>query len=313
MDDKATRHDVYRKITDHIVAAIERGAPAFEMPWHNAGTNLAQPRNAKTGNRYQGVNMVSLWASASQHAFFSDYWATYRQWQDLDAQVMRGEKASIIVFYKEMAKDVQDEKTGEVTEERYLMARTSWVFNADQVDGWQTPRMTGPDPIEVIEEADALVANTDADIRHGGTRAAYVPADDHIIMPDRRLFTGTTTSSATEGYYATLLHELSHWTAHSTRLDRDLSGHFGSNAYAMEELVAELGAAFLCAELAITNTPRVDHAAYVAHWLKVLKSDTRAIFTAAGKARAAASYVLSFREDGKCRPGLRASGGGAGE
>ncbi len=299
MDDKTKRRDVYSKITEHIVAAIERGAPTFEMPWHHTGASLARPTNAETGKPYLGVNIISLWASASQHAFFSDYWATYRQWQNLNAQVMRGEKASIIVFYKEMTKDVWDEATGETTEERYLMARTSWVFNADQVHGWQTPFATGPDPIETIEEADAVVAATGADIRHGGAEAAYVPSDDYIIMPARPRFTGTTTTSATEGYYATLLHELTHWTSHPTRLDRDLAGQFGSDAYAMEELVAELGAAFLCAELSITNTPRVDHAAYIAHWLKVLKSDKRAVFTAASKASAAARFVGRFREEQK--------------
>lgn len=300
MNKERQHGDVHNRITQHIVAAIERGAPRFEMPWHQAGTDLAWPTNARTGRPYRGVNTLSLWVSASAQAFFSSHWATYRQWQQLDVQVRKGEKASPIVFYKEMVREVRDEGTGERTEERYLMARASWVFNADQVDGWRSTMEDILDPVETAEEVEVFIAATGAEIRHGGGRAYYAPSDDIIAMPERRRFTGTATSTATEGYYATLLHELTHWTAHPSRLKRDLSGRFGSEAYAMEELIAELGAAFLCAELSISNVPRKDHAAYVASWLKVLKSDSRAVFMAAGKASGAVRYLSRFREDEKC-------------
>lgn len=299
MEQTKQKRDVYREVTAHIVAAIERGAPKFEMPWHRAGADLTEPINAKTGKAYRGINTLALWASASAQSFLSGHWATYRQWQALDAQVMKGERASLIVFYKELKRDVRDETTGEEKEQRFRMARASWVFNADQVEGWQTPALNEHDPVEAIEEVEAFVAATGATIREGGGQACYVPSADLIRMPERKRFTGTRTSSATEGYYATLLHELTHWTAHAERLKRDLSGRFGSEAYAMEELVAELGAAFLCAELSIINQPREDHAAYVASWLKVLKADSRAIFTAAGKASAATRFLARFREEQK--------------
>jgi antirestriction protein ArdC len=165
------------------------------------------------------------------------------------------------------------------------------VFNADQIEGWRAPEERRLGLVGAIETAEQFVANTKAEIRHGGDRAFYRQKDDFIQVPDMDLFTGTPTSSPTESYYAVLLHELTHWTGHKRRLDRDLTGRFGDESYAMEELVAELGAAFLCADLGISNGPRDDHAAYVANWLKVLKNDKKAIFTAASKAGQAADYL----------------------
>jgi antirestriction protein ArdC len=169
------------------------------------------------------------------------------------------------------------------------------VFNVEQVDGWQPPRPAAKDPIKVLVEAERFIMAISADIRIGGDRAYYRPRTDHIQMPDRDRFTGTETIDATESYYATLLHELTHWTGHASRLDRDLSGRFGQEGYAMEELVAELGAAFLCSDLGITNRPRPDHATYIAHWLAVLKKDTRAIFTAASKANEARRFLTGLQ------------------
>jgi antirestriction protein ArdC len=163
------------------------------------------------------------------------------------------------------------------------------VFNADQVDGFG--EATAGVAIAPSEGVDAFIARTGATIVHGGSRACYVPMLDEIHMPERASFIGSTTSTATETYYSTVLHELTHWTAPAHRCGRDLSGRFGDDAYAMEELVAELGAAFLCGELGITVEPRPDHAQYLAHWLTVLKADKRAIFTAASKAAEAAAFL----------------------
>jgi antirestriction protein ArdC len=145
--------------------------------------------------------------------------------------------------------------------------------------------------VDELPDVDGFVARTGAAIVHGGNRACFVPKLDEIHMPPRELFTGSATSSATEAYYSTLLHELVHWTGPAHRCDRDLSGRFGTEAYAMEELVGELGAAFLCAELRIAVEPRADHAQYLAHWLNVLKADKRAIFTAASKAGEAVAFL----------------------
>ena len=147
------------------------------------------------------------------------------------------------------------------------------------------------DPAKTLADIETFIARTGAAIIHGGERACYSPKLDEIQMPQQEAFVGSSTSSATEAYYATLLHELTHWTAPAHRCDRDLSGRFGSEAYAMEELVAELGAAFLCADLGIANEPRADHAQYLSHWLKVLKADKRAIFTAASKAAQATAFL----------------------
>jgi len=287
-----TRRDIHADITNSIVAAIEAGPGGFALPWHRSGCTFARPRNAATEQPYNGVNIVALWASATSLGFTSPLWATYRQWQSIGAQVRRGEQASPVVFYKRSETEVQDSTGAPATETR-LFARASRVFNADQVEGFAPGASTpsGPDLTQRLDQAEAFVAASGADIRHGGDRAYYAPTGDFVRIPARERFTGSGTSTATESYYATLLHELTHWTGHKTRCARDFTGRFGDDAYAMEELVADLGAAFLCSDLGMSATPRPDHAAYLASWLKVLKDDTRAIFTAASKASEAAGFL----------------------
>ncbi len=286
------RRDIHADITNSIIAAIEAGPNSFELPWHRSARAFARPRNAATKQRYNGVNIVALWASAELHGFTSPVWATYRQWLSVGAQVRRGERASPVVFYKRTDIEAPNDQ-GEPTTETRLFARSSRVFNADQVDGFapEDPAPVQLDQTERLDKAEAFVSASKADVRHGGDRAYYSPAGDFIGIPCRERFTGTATSTASEAYYATLLHELTHWTGHRSRCDRDLSGHFGTDAYAMEELVADLGAAFLCSDLSITSAPRADHASYLASWLKVLKDDARAIFTAASKASEATEFL----------------------
>jgi antirestriction protein ArdC len=261
------------------------------MPWHRSGEGLNRPVNIDTNNAYRGINVVSLWASAQARGFGTGTWGTYRQWQNNGAQVRKGEKASLVVFYKEF--DVEETTDdGETEQGKRLMARASWVFNADQVDGYTAPAVPEPkDPVQALDRAERFIAGTGAIVHHGGSRAFYRPSDDIIQMPERERFLGTETSSATESYYATLLHELTHWTGHGRRCDRQFGKRFGDDAYAMEELVAELGAAFLCADLGVTLEPRPDHAAYIDNWLTVLKADKKAIFTAASQAAKATDYL----------------------
>jgi antirestriction protein ArdC len=287
------RSDVYEAVTNRVIAAIEEGAGQWQMPWHRSG--VSRPLNALTKKPYRGVNVVALWAAADACGYVSGFWATYRQWRELEAQVRKGEHASLIVFWKELEREVEDEETGERQGKKTFFARASWVFNADQVDGWAPPAAPERNLVEAVDQAEAFTAAIRADVRHGGDRAYYRRSDDHVQMPERERFIGSATSTPTETYYATLLHELTHWTGHESRLDRDLSGRFGNEACAMEELVAELGAAFLCADLSITNTPRPDHAAYIANWLEVLKRDKRAIFTAARKAAQATDYLAGLQ------------------
>jgi antirestriction protein ArdC len=287
-----SRRDVHCAITDKIVAAVEAGAGDYCMPWHRTVT---RPVNGFTGKVYQGINVLSLWATAATRGFRSGHWATYRQWRELGAQVRKGERGAVIVFYKPVQpvkEDQGDDK--EKAGQSRLIARASWAFNAEQVDGWTAPTPQPRSEVETRKHVEAFIASTRADIRHGGDIACYDPVGDYIAVPHSEQFVATETSSATEGYYSVILHELTHWTGAAGRLARTLRARFGDEAYAMEELVAEFGAAFLCADLGIANEPRLDHAAYVSSWLKVLSKDRTALFTAANKASVAATYLSDF-------------------
>lgn len=296
MTSKTKRFDLYQTVTDQIIEAIETSqADGFQLPWHRAGVGVFMPKNATTGQAYQGINIVSLWASAEIQRFTTGLWATYKQWQSIGAQVRKGETSTVGVFYKrikvEASGDVDDADDANPDDQMRWIAKSFRVFNADQVDGYQPEELPETSEVERIEQAEAFARRTGATICHGGGRAYYQPVDDRIQMPDEVRFRATETSSATEGYYGTLFHELTHWSGHESRCGRDLSGRFGDDAYAMEELVAELGAAFLCAELAITPQPRDDHAGYIQHWMNVMKADKKAIFTAAARANEAVSYL----------------------
>jgi antirestriction protein ArdC len=289
----ATRRDIYAEITDQLIAAIEADPCAPTLPWRRSSGPLFAPVNALTQNAYNGINIVSLWVAAELRHYATPLWATYKQWSELGAQVRKGEKSSLVIFYKEFEAD--PDPADETDDGKRRVARASYVFNAEQVDGYECPG--APDrlgPVDRIQSADAFVAATGAKIAHGGERAYYSPSTDHIQMPSEGLFCETGTMSRTEGYYATLVHELTHWTGPKQRLDRDMGKRFGDQAYAAEELVAEIGAAFLCAELGITQEMRADHAQYLAQWLRLLKDDSRAIFTASAKASQAAAYLKGF-------------------
>ena len=293
--------DVHQRVTDAIVTALENGAGDWSFPWRR---DSAMPVNAITKNQCHGVNVLMLWAAGVEHGWPSR-WASYKQWQSVAAQVRRGERGSMVVFYRTIDKRETDDngrvKTnddGTPKTRRIFLARASTVFNAEQVDGYEAPAVENAGPVvEPVARAEAFVRSTGALVQHGGHRACYSPSQDRIQMPPVESFNGTDTSTPTEGYYGTLLHELTHWTGHKARCDRDLSGRFGADAYAAEELVAELGAAFLCAELGISQQPRPDHAQYLDHWLRVLKADKRAIFTAASKASQAAEYLNGLQSE----------------
>jgi len=251
-----------------------------------------RPVNALTKNAYNGINVVSLWVAAVVRHYATPIWGTYKQWSELGAQVRKGEKSSLVVFYKEFEADPDPDPANENDDGKRRVARASYVFNAEQVDGYQRPDAPETQgPIERILAADNFVNATKARIEHGGESAYYRPSTDHIQMPDEGLFFETGTMSRTEGYYATLVHELTHWSGARQRLNRDMGKRFGDQAYAAKELVAEIEAAFLCAELGITQETRADHAQYLAQWLRLLKNDSRAIFAASAKASEAASYL----------------------
>lgn len=327
-DDAASRQkiDVHQAITQKIVAAIEAGAGTFEMPWHRPGVAFTIPKNASTDKAYRGSNILSLWIDADAKKFEHQIWATYKQYTELGAQVRKGEKGSLIVKYGEWvpknptgsdasAVNAGQSKRNQESEDddgKRLFAKAAWVFNIDQVDAppelrarllpASTPR---PDLTTRLAHVDRFIASTGAEFREGGQRAFYRHRDsrgegDFIQMPERTLFTGTATSTPTESYESTRLHELTHWVGADHRLNRKFGERFGDQGYAFEELVAELSAAFLCAELEITNTPRPDHAQYCSSWISVVKGDTKAVFTAASLATRAVAYLndLQPKADG---------------
>ena len=207
-----SRRDVHGVITDKIAAAIETGANSYQMPWHRS---LTRPMNASTRKPYHGGNVVALWATATAKGFRTSYWATYRQWRMLGAQVRKAERGAVIVFYKAAEPEGESRQDGSEKPpgQPRTIARASWAFNADQVEGWAPPKPTRRTEVETRENVETFIAAIRADIRHGGDIACYDPTGDYIAVPYPEQFIGTETSSATESYYSVLLHELTHYAA----------------------------------------------------------------------------------------------------
>jgi len=290
------KQDVYTRVTNKIIADLERGNLTWLQPWqagHAAG-QISKPLRA-IGKPYQGINVIMLWASAMEQGFDCPIWLTYKQAAELGGQVRKGEKGSLVVYADTITKTEANDK-GEDVETVIPFMKGYTVFNAQQIvklpeHFYARTEPQHSQPIERIERAERFFASTKATIQHGGSRAFYSPDRDIVQMPDMQTFRDS------ENYYATLAHEMTHWTRHESRLNRDLGRkRFADAGYAMEELVAEIGAAFLCADLGITPETREDHAAYVASWLKVLKDDKRAIFTAASHAQRAAAHLHAYQE-----------------
>ena len=287
-----THADIYTRVTGQIISAIEQGAGTFRMPWHRTGNDCFLPTNAASQRPYRGLNVLTLWAAADRREYTSGIWATYKQWQNLGAQVRQGEKSTLVVLWKPTERRDEDDPEQKVKRRQGLLARGYSVFNVAQVDGYSEAERdwTPLSDVERSARAETFFGELGADIRHGGGRAFYDLTNDRIQLP---VFGDFHSGAA---YYSTLAHEVTHWTGAAHRLKRELGRRFGSDAYAAEELVAELGAAFLCGALDFATQPRADHAAYIAAWLRVLKSDNRAIFTAASKAQQAADWLMQQSE-----------------
>ncbi len=291
---KQPREDIYTRVTSQIVEALEGGVRPWLKPWdvqHAAG-RVSRPLR-HSGEPYQGINILMLWASAEEQGFTCPYWLTFRQAKELGGFIRKGEKGSPVVYANTFTK-TETVENGEEVESQIPFLKAYTVFNADQVEGlperFYQKAEAPKEEITRIEQADRFFAATEADIRTGGTRAFYAIGPDYVRMPPIECFRDA------ESYAATLAHETVHWTRHPSRLDRDLGRkRWGDAGYAMEELVAELGAAFLCADLAITPEVRDDHASYMDHWLEVLKQDKRAIFTAASLASRAVGYLHALQ------------------
>jgi antirestriction protein ArdC len=284
------RVDIYTRVTEKIVADLEQGVRPWLKPWNasHAAGRISRPLRFN-GVPYQGINILMLWASAEEAGFECPYWLTFQQAKELGGFVRKGEQGAPVVYANSFKKTETTDEGQEVEAEiPYLKQYT--VFNATQVEGLPGHYYALAQPplelLERIERAETFFANTKADIRTGGDKAFYAIGPDYVRMPLFECFRDA------ESHAATLAHELVHWTRHSSRLDRDLGRKkWGDAGYAMEELVAEIGSAYLCADLSLTPETREDHASYIEHWLKVLKDDKRAIFAAASFASKATEYL----------------------
>lgn len=282
------RVDVYQRVTDRIIQAIEAGADTWVMPWHVQAAGY--PVNAATKKPYRGVNVLTLWVEAQAKGYTDCEWATYNQWQELGKQIAGGEKATWGVFWKQLDRDGEgDTDTEDGESKRRVVISSFALFNACQTEGYVPGEVPERPQHERIEAAEEFFSSLPMGLKHGGSKAYYSPSTDHVYMPPFEAFMDPL------AYYATLAHEATHWTGHESRLDRDLSGRFGNEVYAAEELIAELGAAFVCATLGLAPEPRDEHASYIQSWLKILKGDNRAIFAAASHAQRAADFMHGFQ------------------
>lgn len=286
----APSRDLYQAVTDRIIAALEGGKKPWRKPWTNAaGADGLQLRS--NGAEYRGINQLLLTLTAMDRGYSAPYWITFKQALELGGNVRKGETSTEIVFYKKLTVQDRDAPEGEESKKQIPMLRSYRVFNVEQCEGLPE-RFTVQPAAPVVdgkqrdEAAEAALRSSGALIREGGNRACYSPGADVVLMPTFDQF------AAVSGFLATLAHELTHWTGHRSRLDRLKHTPFGTPDYAREELVAEIGSAFICARLGIPGEHIDNHAAYLQSWLGVLRADKRAIFKAAALAQSAADLVL---------------------
>lgn len=295
--------DVYQQITDTIISQLEKGTRPWFKPWNaeHAAGKITRPLRHNF-EPYNGINILNLWMTAEAKGYAAPIWMTFKQAKELGGKVKKGEKGTLTVYANTITKTETDEDTGEEIEQKIPFMKGYTVFNVEQIEGLpakyyepaKEPELTQAQRLENIEQ---FFKNTGATIKEGGNKAFYSIMGDYIQMPPFVFFQDP------ESYYSTLSHEATHWTRHPSRLDRDLGRKkWGDEGYAMEELVAELGSAFLAADLGLTPDVREENTAYIANWLNVLKNDKRAIFTAAAYAQKAAEHLHSYQQKPAPKP-----------
>lgn len=278
------RPDIYARITNQIIDQLEAGVRPWTQPW-TGGRPVTRPLR-HDGTPYTGINILLLWSEAFSRSFAAPTWMTFRQALALGAHVRKGETGSTVVYANQLVRTEADD-AGQETERRIPFLKAYTVFNVEQIDdlpdAWRPEPVQPVNPDERLEAVEGFFSGLGVAVRHGGSAAWYDPESDHVQMPPFETFRDAV------AYYATLGHECVHWTGHASRLARDFSR--SKQAYAREELVAELGAAFLCADLQLELEPREDHAAYLGHWLEVLRADKRFLFSAAAHAQRAVAWL----------------------
>ena len=289
------KQDVYTRITSKIIASLEQGVRPWIQPWNaeHAAERITRPLR-HNGQPYSGINILMLWASAMQQGFAAPIWMTFKQALELKAHVRKGEKGSLVVYANAITRTERDDATGEDVEREIPFLKGYTVFNVAQIEGLPEIYYAKPEsnltPVERIARAEEFFASTKAVVNYGGTRAYYAVGPDRIQMPPIEAFRDALS------FYATVAHETVHWTKHERRLQRDFGRKtWGDDGYAREELVAELGSAFLCADLELTPEVRDDHASYIASWIEVLKNDKRCVVQAASYAQRAVDFLHSLQ------------------
>ncbi|MBF5094237.1 DUF1738 domain-containing protein [Azospirillum sp. INR13] len=289
----ADRTSLYAEITAQIIAELEAGRLPWVQPWGtpNTAAPLGLPRNATSGRTYAGVNILILWDAVVTRGFSAQSWLTYRQALALGGNVRKGERGTTIVYADRFIPDRERQRAREDGDEAQAIhfLKRFTVFNCNQCDGLPDGIAVAPPPIPeglILPRAETLIRASGIDFRIGGARAFYSPQHDYVQVPPPQAFFEPV------NWHRTALHEGAHATGHPSRLNRDLSGSFGSRKYALEELVAEIASAYLCAALGIV--PTVRHADYIGSWLDVLRADDHAILRAASAASKAADYLLGL-------------------
>jgi len=297
----AKTNEIAKQVADKVIALMEEhGADGWTKGWTS---KMAEglPFNIASNKNYNGINIMLLSLASLEKGYRSSAWGTFKQWQAKGGN-LKGQKAEDVYFWKPLLIDEKDasgkvikDDEGNKLQKKIWMLKNYKVFNRDQVAGLEDEAPADADAAPIVvfnnDEVDAWVDHTGANVRHGGASAFYSPASDHVQMPNREDFTGTATSTAEETYYTTLLHELVHWSGAKHRLDRTKGKRFGDSDYAFEELVAETGAAILAVQLGVSPEPRADHAQYLNGWIKGLKDNPKAIFSAFTQATKAAEYL----------------------
>jgi antirestriction protein ArdC len=299
--------EIRQQITNRIVEALKAGTAPWRKPWSDLA-NTGHPANVVSKRSYSGVNPLLLELVAQERSYSSRWWATFRQWHELGLRVKArpshvrpGEWGTRVVFCKPVTKpvartdaDESDDGQPNQRQSRFFLLRTYTVFNAEQIEGDGSEkylaRPCNTSTFVDFAPAEAVIAATGADVRHGGNRAFFRPSDDYIQMPPKDAF------ESQVAYYGTLTHEACHWTGHETRLNRlKRNARFADAAYSFEELIAEIGGCFLCSEVRVPQSDDLSNQhAYLGHWLGILQQDPSAIFSAASQASTAVDFILSF-------------------
>lgn len=283
------KRNVLEEIATKVVTMMETSGSNWAKPWAGMVSENGAPRSA-VGRRYTGINSMNLAFEMMDHGWDQPIFATFKQWQDKGAKVLKGSKGVPVVFFKKI--EVEDRDLNDGSTKTIPMLKHFTVFNIDQVEGADGLRIN---PVDLPNDqawmdeltAEEVIEASGADIEHkAGDRAFFAPSQDRIVLPLKAQF------SSADGYYGTALHELTHWTGHESRLDRQFGKRFGDQAYAFEELVAEMGAAMLCGATGVTSEPREDHAKYLSSWIKHIKDDPKKLMTACSMAEKAATFLL---------------------